>query len=352
MLTWPGASFSFSILTVLSHNLPSSSGNSPTCRRLQNVQAFAFISCCSSLAMSDVTNSSPSRAEIEFELLLPHQSELSVDPMTPPARTLQQRGVVRVNQGVSQEAALQLQKHIDRALETALEEIAAFRVPRAFRFANVLEKQNRWDLLLPFEPNQEESHAVMRVLDELLGPGRPIGSVFEECLGPNAILYELACLISDPGSKRQEIHPDILISDDHDDSNNGMPLIACFVSLQQVDATMGPTLYIPDTVTAMHHTRINNPNLADDMLASIPSVISTLGPGDCSLYDPRVLHAGGANQSDRRRRLFYVTFLSEAGKDPSHDFNPGSIQPELNMKSMTLAQMRESLEQWRKGKYL
>eukprot|EP00551_Chaetoceros_affinis_P009038 CAMPEP_0203677450 /NCGR_PEP_ID=MMETSP0090-20130426/28262_1 /ASSEMBLY_ACC=CAM_ASM_001088 /TAXON_ID=426623 /ORGANISM="Chaetoceros affinis, Strain CCMP159" /LENGTH=61 /DNA_ID=CAMNT_0050544345 /DNA_START=56 /DNA_END=238 /DNA_ORIENTATION=+ len=61
---------------------------------------------------------------------------------------------------------------------------------------------------------------------------------------------------------------------------------------------MGPTVFIPDTVSEDHHRRINDEILADEMLRTIPSNISTLGSGDCALYNPLVLHAGGGNESD------------------------------------------------------
>ena len=107
---------------------------------------------------------------------------------------------------------------------------------------------------------------------------------------------------------------------------------------------MGPTVFIPDTVSEDHHRRINDSILADEMLKTIPSCISTLDMGDCSLYNPMVLHAGGGNESARRRRLFYFTFLSADVDDPSSDFNPGSINPVLKQRNLTLAQVLEALE--------
>jgi ectoine hydroxylase-related dioxygenase (phytanoyl-CoA dioxygenase family) len=107
---------------------------------------------------------------------------------------------------------------------------------------------------------------------------------------------------------------------------------------------MGPTVFIPDSVSEDHHRRINDDNLADAMLQNIPSCISTLKMGDCSLYNPTVLHAGGGNVSNRRRRLFYFTFLASSVKDPSSDFNPGSINPILKQRNLTLKEVRESLK--------
>ena len=286
-----------------------------------------------------------SRADLEASFLLKNQYHLAEDPTTTHAQTLASRGCARVNNGLAISTAQNLQQFIDDTLELYLEEVNSFRQPRGFRFANVLEKENRFDMLLPFDDNAEASSSspVMDAMGELLLDGGKIYPIIEELLGDDAVLYELACLISDPGSKRQEIHPDIVFRP------GSIPLVACFVSLQDIDATMGPTVFIPDTVSEEHHRRINDSTLADEMLKTIPSCISTLDMGDCSLYNPMVLHAGGGNESARRRRLFYFTFLSADVDDPSSDFNPGSINPVLKQRKLTLTQVREALKSNRQG---
>ncbi len=55
-------------------------------------------------------------------------------------------------------------------------------------------------------------------------------------------------------------------------------------------------------------------------------------------------HAGGGNESDRRRRLFYFTFLNRSEfDDPSHDFNPGSIRPDVKQREYSLKEIRQHL---------
>lgn len=277
------------------------------------------------------------RADHEQNLLLAHQTHLVMDTSRPFSETLRKRGVVRVDEGLSSSTALKLQSFIDATLESALIEVNSFKAPRNYWFGNVLEKSNRWDLLLPFNKDHQDSVIVRQALAELLGEQGAIGRIIDEILGEEAVLYELACMISDPGSQRQEIHPDIMYSKDD------IPLIACFISLQDIDSSMGPTVFIPDTVTEDAHRKINSIHLADEMLQSIPSCISTLGIGDCSLYNPMVLHAGGGNVSKQRRRLFYFTFLDPSIEDPSVDFNPGSINPILKMKKLTLKKVREQI---------
>ena len=301
---------------------------------------------CSSIA-NDV-DVGMSRSDQEAAFLLPNQSDLQEDLSVPYPHTLSSRGVARVNGGLSVTTAYKLQQFIDETLESSLEEVNNFRIPRAFRFANVLEKGNRWDMLLPFDDDQDgdenknkdeaSSAAVLDAMNELLGEHGKIGPILEQLLGEDAVLYELACLISDPGSNRQEIHPDIVFQ------QNEIPLIACFVSLQDIDSTMGPTVFIPDTLSEEHHRCINNEALSDGMLQNIPSNISTLNTGDCALYNPMVLHAGGGNESNRRRRLFYFTFLNPSVMDPSNDANPGSINPILKQRNLSLREVQEVLK--------
>jgi ectoine hydroxylase-related dioxygenase (phytanoyl-CoA dioxygenase family) len=150
-------------------------------------------------------------------------------------------------------------------------------------------------------------------------------------------------IISDPGSHRQEIHPDILIESD----DEPIPVLSCFVALQDISKDMGPTVFVPSTVSIDHQTRICNPDHADDLLRTVSSFISTLNAGDCSIYDPRMLHAGGSNQSSTRRRLLTISFVRQNGPDPSHDLNPGSIQPILKGRQLTLSDMKRAINDWR-----
>jgi hypothetical protein len=290
------------------------------------------------LASTVAENIEVSRADEEATFLLPNQSKLEQDESVPFASTLASRGVCRVNNCLTPATSSKLLQFIDETLDSSLEEVNSFKIPRAFRFANVLEKGNRWDLLLPFDEEEPSVRVMIEAMNELLGENGKIAPILRELLGEDAILYELACLISDPGSNRQEIHPDIVFQP------NEIPLIACFVSLQDIDATMGPTVFIPDTLSEDHHRRINDQSLADELLQNIPSKISTLGTGDCALYNPMVLHAGGGNVSDRRRRLFYFTFISSSINDPSNDSNPGSINPILKQRNLTLREVQESLK--------
>ena len=152
---------------------------------------------CSSIA-NDV-DVGMSRADQEAAFLLPNQSDLQEDLSIPYPHTLSSRGVARVNGGLSVTTAYKLQQFIDETLESSLEEVNNFRIPRAFRFANDLEKGNRWDMLLPFDDDQDgdenehkdeaSSAAVLDAMNKPLGEHGKICPILEQLLGEDAVLY-------------------------------------------------------------------------------------------------------------------------------------------------------------------
>ena len=127
---------------------------------------------------------------------------------------------------------------------------------------------------------------------------------------PDAVLYELSCLISDYGSHRQVVHPDnpFRVSSTPNSNSNSTndptasttipTLLTCFIALQDiVNEEMGPTIFLPNTHTQYAHeqfaqdvipttmTTINgtttDPLLSpkDLLLRNSPSVLGTLTKG-------------------------------------------------------------------------
>ena len=45
--------------------------------------------------------------------------------------------------------------------------------------------------------------------------------------------------------------------------------------------------------------------------------MATLGAGDATVFDSRLLHCGGGNASDKRRVLFYFSFEVEGSDNPN-----------------------------------
>mmetsp|Transcript_17325 Transcript_17325/g.19765 ORF Transcript_17325/g.19765 Transcript_17325/m.19765 type:complete len:472 (-) Transcript_17325:621-2036(-) len=263
---------------------------------------------------------------------------------------LQQNGVVRINNVLSKESTQALLKYVDDEKINAEGEVARGDVPQLSRFTRVLLKSNRCDLLLPLDKRND---IVMQALYELLGGDKSsnvgaVGNVIESALSADSELYEFACLISDPGSDRQVIHPDI--AHQGETQKRTGPLLTCFVALQDIDNDMGPSEFLPHTNTAEYHRQLNDHSLRDEMLSKVASKISLLREGDCSIFDATTLHAGTANRSDKRRRLFYFTFRSLAMEDPRTWNNPGSIRPELKESKLSLRDIQEKIQQWRKKK--
>jgi ectoine hydroxylase-related dioxygenase (phytanoyl-CoA dioxygenase family) len=185
-------------------------------------------------------------------------------------------------------------------------------VPRHGRFAKCLLSEHRDDLLLPLSSTPQQ--ALRQILPHL-------APILDKRLGPDATLFELAALISDPGAQRQNIHPDHACesADDGHCQNNKPMVLTCFVALQPISAAMGPTLWFPRTHTHAMHARFVRRRVEDVMASASPQVMllrstpavqgAPMAPGAAALFDSRILHAGTANRSkDESRVLFYFSF--------------------------------------------
>lgn len=256
------------------------------------------------------------------------------------ASEMRREGVARVDAALPPAVALALQRHVDEQRALAEGAIAAGS-ERASLVADLVLNSRRCDLLLDLAP------PVLAALAALLGEGSVLGPALARLAGPNAVLHEVACLFSDPGSAQQPLHPDTPFS-------AVPPLFACFVALQDVDAEMGPTLYLPGTHTAQAHAAFygtalghsaarhglrQQPPVPEPFLRGARVAHGTLRMGDAALYDQTVLHCGSANRSDRPRRQFYVSFINPSV--PGVAARP-SMLPGLRGQ-LTLAELRAEL---------
>jgi len=260
------------------------------------------------------------------------------------AAVIRTEGVVRKNNVLCQETIDSLRQFIDDELIRAQDDIASGKVSEPSRFARVLLKRNRWDMSLSIDDD-----IVMQALYELLGTESgegTVGSIIESALSGDAQLHELASLISDPGSDRQILHPDMAHQGDIQ-TRTGPPFVTCFVAVQDVtDAAMGPTEFLPGTNTLKHHEEFEDAERRDDLLLRSPTQLALLQQGDCSLYDTSTLHAGSANRSTKRRRIFYCTFRSiSLGDDRTVD-EPGSIRGDVLERRWSLRDVRHALKEW------
>ena len=163
-------------------------------------------------------------------------------------------------------------------------------------------------------------------------------------------------------------------------------VLTAFVALQDIADDMGPTDFLPATHTSTCHEALNSEEgdgRALDLLLDTwpvrcccaapmpPHVVvpvpkrsastrgqqcllllwrsialatwqvyrGVLGVGDVSLYDSRLLHAGGANISERRRVLFYCSFIRASLARTSR----GTLRDGLRGKRLALCDWREWL---------
>lgn len=258
------------------------------------------------------------------------------------AKVLRDDGVVRIDNVLSEDVVNELQSFVHEFRKVAQEEVESEKVSQKQRFADVLLRKNRCDLTMPL------NEITYRGLYDALCKS-PVGATLENLLGKNAVLYEFSCLISDPGSDRQTIHPDTPFVGDSD-----AVLYTCFMALQDVTLEMGPTCWLPGTHTQDAHDRFkdetspgeNMDSPKDALLRSRPVALGALSKGACGIYDSRLLHAGTANRSDSPRAIFYFSF-----KNPKIGYpgNPSSMRPELAGK-LTLSKLQKELESFNKGK--
>jgi ectoine hydroxylase-related dioxygenase (phytanoyl-CoA dioxygenase family) len=236
------------------------------------------------------------------------------------------------------------------------------------RFADVLLNQNRCDLKVPLGPA-----AVNDALRHLLA-AVPRGTVLRNLIelvyekhgsvGSQAALYELNCFMSQSGARRQLVHADIVSQSDDDRPSILGPdepiMLTCFVALQDVDASMGPTYFIPGTHNLQAHRQFfETPDAVppapmfdstkDELLGTRPAVMGTLKKGSCILFDPRTLHCAGANFCDdpaKTRALFYFSFKNPKVDSPGCPSCGGYGIPDAEF---TLQQLCEELLAETKG---
>jgi hypothetical protein len=240
------------------------------------------------------------------------------------AKELQTVGVVRIDNVLTSDMADRLREYVIKLRILSEEQVRNNQVKSIERFANVLLKENRCDLTIPLE----DEIVVTTLL--WIFQRTPLTRTASSILGKDAGLYELSCLISDPGSQRQVTHPDTPCSATNDEP----VLYTCFIALQDITIDMGPTTWIPNTHNVKAHETFQDNTVdpssgecpKDTLLRTQPAVLGLLPKGSCAIYDSRLLHCGGSNASNTSRALFYFSFKSPKVGYPG---NPGSIRREL-----------------------
>ena len=215
------------------------------------------------------------------------------------------------------------------------------------------EVETRWDVRLPWTSVVREAvHEIMGAHDDPASLGHALSILSG---GDGAMLFECAAVISTEGCAPQIVHADTVPSE------AGAVLHTAFVALQDISEHQGPTRFLPytHTCTRSHGELERDANFCE----GAHSVVALLRSGDCSLYDSRTLHCGGAHQAplhalpttspheqpatDRapvERVLFYVSFKHALATDAELTNNDvhgaGSILPSVAALRMSLGLLR------------
>ena len=283
------------------------------------------------------------------------------------AKILQRDGVLRMNDVLSSDLSDRLREYVLQQQTIASKETQQNpKLSKSF-YGVENQRQNRCDLQLSLlqggyasdrttnkdgdgdspadidkdddddNDRQSKSHILADVLQELLGQDGTLGPIYEHLVTLDGEFYELASVITDPGSIRQQIHPDLPYQKEP-------PLYVIFVALQDINENMGPTTFLLKTHTSQQNELFNDYAQKDDQLRNADSRIATLQKGDAVLFDARILHCGNANDVNKGsvRALFNFSF-----RNPKVTGNlgyPGSIRPGYCGK-MTLGDIKDVLTQ-------
>jgi hypothetical protein len=268
-------------------------------------------------------------------------------PLTKPcdaAQVLEEKGVVRLGGVLSESTCDSIAKAICSELDAAITKGRDLIPGRGEGFGNFgtgfgfgasRMKEQRWDMYLPLEGEYRIA------LDELLtGENAALGELFRKMLlgddnndgidDDHAELFDWSSFTSDPGAARQPVHPDNRFQPEP-------PLLTAFVALQDITLDMGPTIFLPQTHTALAHDQFNGGEDAKDQLLSTCGYeYATLSKGDAAVFDPRCLHCGGANTSKSRRSLLYVSFRNPRCRDSNVEVPPGSMLAQQGPRRVSL----------------
>ena len=270
------------------------------------------------------------------------------------ATVMEDVGVVRLDAILSWATAVELRKYIlaerDRAdtgasTGTQVDSLSRVLSPSNFGSGSkgeaTAQPTTRWDVRLPW-------HALVeRAVREMLGSS--LGDALHALSGGSeAPLFECAAIISAEGAAPQVLHSDTVLTD-------GLQLFTAFVAMQDVAPHMGPTRFLPATHQgadcASSHKKVAR---GDITLCEEAVSVSALGmhAGDCTLYDSRLLHCGGAHRAappallSSERVLFYISFQHAAASKRSDmrliDDADNSILPNVAALGMRLGILRNT----------
>ena len=272
---------------------------------------------------------------------------------------LRSDGCLRINGALSESTARRIRACILREIDNAAAAVEA----DPSRIASIHEKHgidqqriNRCVINLPLRADVIDGHEeavcsidgsfekgtsqdpIVEAMEELLDPvDGALAPLVAKLCGANAPLYELASLVTYPGSLRQSVHPDAA-------HQPNAPLYAAFLACQDITEEMGPTLFLPGTHEPnAQRAKYDDMGTREQMIAEFPSPkLATLKAGDLVIFDMRCLHVGSENHLalGSTRVLFNLTFRNPAAdKDIGYE---GSIRKKYH-KKFNLKSLQEEL---------
>ena len=220
------------------------------------------------------------------------------------AAALRDDGCILVRDTLSPPTVAALRAHCESELADGLAKVASGAGAEHQYFGTILARSDRHDLKLALSP------VVSTALAEVLTSIAPlVRGAFLNHVEPTEcdtheepVLAELGAIRSTQGAPRQPLHSDTRRAD-------APVLLTAFVALQDVEESMGPTTFLPGSHRDERaHAALGHAGQKAEFLRSCPSRLGVMPAGACTLYDSRLLHAGGANSDTRGRWLFYAGF--------------------------------------------
>jgi len=263
------------------------------------------------------------------------------------AKIMSEDGVMRIDNVLDGETCDRMRKHVLRQQELADVETAKNTALSEDYYGVENRRKNRCDLLLSLVPGSEDDDVeddidiTLDVLRNVLGEEGTLRPIYEELVTNDGEFYEFAAVITNPGSDRQQIHPDLPFRKE-------APLYVIFLALQDITEPMGPTTFLLGTHTKKERNKFDSSQMKDELLANAKSRLALLKKGDAVLFDARILHCGNANEEEggSTRAMFNFSFRNP--KESGSLGYCGSMRPGYVGK-ISLGDVGAALEQHEKG---
>lgn len=270
------------------------------------------------------------------------------------AKIMKRDGVIRINNVLSPDVADKLRQYLlDQQAAVEKETESNPRVSKVY-YGVEQARKNRADMHLSLTKGgiqlsdetadaATKDHVLADALQELLSSGGTLQSIYEALVSNEGEFYELAGIITKPGSYRQMIHPDLPFQ-------QNAPLYVIFLALQEVTAEMGPTSFLLKShgKKAIDVFDSGDMEAKDEQLRKADCRLATLNKGDAVLFDARVLHCGGANDMEKGGTRVMLNFSFRNPKVQGDIGYKGSIMPGY-VGAMNLGDVTAALDRYKDG---